>query len=381
MRIAFYAPLKAPDHPVPSGDRRVAQFFLAALRMAGHDVQIASRFRSYDGRGDRMRQARVASIGARLAARFVRRCREAPQTAPELWFTYHVYHKAPDWLGPQIADILRIPYIVAEASDAPKQAARGWARGRVAAERAIRRADAVIGLNPADRECVLPLLRDERRWVAFKPFIDPASYGGKARARAGPPRLIAVAMMRYGDKLASYQILGNALSHLLDLSWSLEVIGDGPARRAVEDALYPFEERVTWAGEIGPMEIARRLGSADLCVWPALNEALGMALLEAQASGVPVVAGATGGVSEIVVHGVTGLLVPPGDALAFARAVRSLLVDRARRATLAEAARHRVRAEHDISSAARRLNAVFEAVFAGNWGVTRETPHSWPVPS
>jgi glycosyltransferase involved in cell wall biosynthesis len=129
------------------------------------------------------------------------------------------------------------------------------------------------------------------------------------------------------------------------------------------------------------MEIARRLGSADLCVWPALNEALGMALLEAQASGVPVVAGATGGVSEIVVHGVTGLLVPPGDALAFARAVRSLLVDRARRATLAEAARHRVRAEHDISSAARRLNAVFEAVFAGNWGVTRETPHSWPVPS
>ncbi len=366
MRIAFYAPLKPPDHPVPSGDRRLAQLFLAALRMAGHDALIASRFRSYDGSGDPLRQARVASVGARVAALFVRRCREAPQTAPELWFTYHLYHKAPDWLGPQIADIFRIPYVVAEVSDAPKQASRGWAAGRRAAEGAIRRADAVIGLNPADRECVLPLLRDARRWVAFKPFIDAEFYAGQARERAGSPRLIAVAMMRYGDKLASYQILGNALWHLLDLRWSLEVIGDGPARREVEDALYPLEGRVTWAGEIGPMEIARRLASADLFVWPALNEAFGMALLEAQASGVPVVAGAAGGVSEIVVHGITGLLVPPSDAPAFAQAVRSLLVDRPRRAAFAEAARHRVRAEHDISSAARRLNSVLDMVTPGS---------------
>src|SRR5438270_5113679 len=373
MRVAFYAPLKPPDHPVPSGDRRVAQLFLAALRMAGHDTLIASRFRSYDGRGDALRQARVAAVGARLATRFVRRCREAPQIAPELWFTYHLYHKAPDWLGPQIADVLRIPYVVAEASDAPKQASRGWVAGHRAAEQAIGRADAVIELNPADRECVLPLLRDARRWVAFKPFIDAASYPGQACVRAGPPRLVAVAMMRYGDKLASYRILGDALSRLLDLPWSLEVIGDGPARRDVEHALYPLEARVTWAGEIAPMEIARRLASADLCVWPALNEAFGMALLEAQASGVPVVAGATGGVSEIVVHGVTGLLVPPSDAAAFARAVRSLLVDRPRRAAFAEAARHRVREAHDMSFAACRLNAVVDAVSRGsreNWAPT-----------
>jgi glycosyltransferase involved in cell wall biosynthesis len=91
-----------------------------------------------------------------------------------------------------------------------------------------------------------------------------------------------------------------------------------------------------------------------------------MALLEAQASGVPVVAGGAGGVSEIVVHGVTGLLVPPSDAPAFARAVRSLLVDCPQRAAFAEAARRRVRAEHDISSAARRLNAVFDFVSPGS---------------
>ena len=365
MRIAFYAPLKSPDHPTPSGDRRVAQLFLAALRLAGHDAFIASRFRSYDARGDELRQNRVAAIGARVAARFIRRCREAPEASPELWFTYHLYHKAPDWLGPQIAHILHIPYIIAEASDAPKQASRSWAAGRQAAERAIRQADAVIGLNQADRECVVPLLRDAWRWIPLKPFIDFAPYSEQLRERAGPARLIAIGMMRYGDKLASYQLLGDALSRMLDLPWSLEVVGDGPARRDVEGALSVLKERVTWLGEIGSTEIAGRLASADLCVWPAVNEAFGMALLEAQASGVPVVAGRGGGVDEVVLPGVTGLLVPPGNAPAFAEAVRCLIIDRPRRAAFAKAARQRVRAEHDLHSAARRLNTVIEMVRPG----------------
>ncbi|MBV9685841.1 MAG: glycosyltransferase family 4 protein [Alphaproteobacteria bacterium] len=362
MRIAFYAPLKPPDHPVPSGDRRVAQLFLSALRVAGHDVFIASRFRSYDRHGDQQRQARVAAVGERLAARLARRWRAAAEAAPELWFTYHLYHKAPDWLGPQIADVLGIPYFLAEASDAPKQASRGWSAGRLAAAKAIRRADAVIGLNRADRECVLPLLQDASRWMPFKPFLDAGFYGHRPCIKSGPPRLITVAMMRHGDKLASYRILGDALSRLLDLPWSLKVIGDGPARPAVEDALYPLGERVTWAGMLGTMEIAKRLASADLYVWPALNEAFGMALLEAQASGMPVVAGGGGGVSEIVASGVTGLLVPPGNAAAFAEAVRSLMADPRRRAAFGEAARQRVRDEHDLASAARRLNAVIDMV-------------------
>jgi glycosyltransferase involved in cell wall biosynthesis len=364
MRIAFYAPLKPPDHPVPSGDRTVAQLFLSALRLTGHDVFIASRFRSYDRYGDQQRQARLAAVGERLITRLARRWRDDPEAAPDLWFTYHLYHKAPDWLGPKIADILGIPYLLAEASDAPKQTSRGWAAGRLAAEKAIRRADAVIGLNPADRECVLPLLRDASRWVPFNPFLDARSYAYRAHMKDERPRLITVAMMRPGDKLASYRILGDALSRLLDLPWSLEVIGDGPARRAVEDALYRVRERVIWAGMLGTVEVAKRLASAHLYVWPAINEAFGMALLEAQASGVPVVAGDGGGVSEVVASGVTGLLVPPADAPAFAEAVRTLIVDRVRRAAFGKAARQRVRDEHDLASAARRLNAVIDMVCA-----------------
>ena len=362
MRIAFYAPLKPPDHPIPSGDRRVAQLFLAALRIAGHDACVASRFRSYEGHGDLTRQIRLAALGARLARRFLRRCLKAPETAPELWFTYHLYHKAPDWLGPVIADALGIPYVVAEASDAPKQALGEWAAGRDAARRAIRRADAVIGLNPADRDCVLPLLRDPWRWVAVTPFLDASSFGRQAREKLGPPRLIAVAMMRYGDKLASYRILGDAMSRLLDLSWSLEVVGDGPARSDVEDALDAVKERVIWAGALASVAIRDRLASADLFVWPALNEAFGMALLEAQASGLPVVAGGGGGVSEIVMPEMTGMLVRPGDAVAFAAAVRSLIIDPGRRAAFAEAAQQRARTKHDLSTAARRLATVIDMV-------------------
>jgi glycosyltransferase involved in cell wall biosynthesis len=358
MRIAFYAPLKSPDHPVPSGDRRVAQLFVTALRAGGHEVFLASRFRSYEGQGDRVRQARLASLGERLAERFLARCRAVQETAPDLWFTYHLYHKAPDLLGPGITKSLAIPYVIAEASDAPKQAHSAWAAGRRAAKRAIQQADAVIGLNPVDRDCVLPLLRDPWRWIAIKPFIDAEAFRKQAPATSRPPRLIVVAMMRYGDKLASYRILGEALASLLDLSWSLEVVGDGPARHEVEYALHPVRERVFWAGAIGAAAVAERLAAADLCVWPALNEAFGMALLEAQASGLPVVAGAGVGLGEIVIPEATGLLVPPGDVSAFSAAVRSLIIDRGRRAALAQAARQRVQAEHDISTAARRLDAM-----------------------
>jgi glycosyltransferase involved in cell wall biosynthesis len=369
MRIAFYAPLKPPDHPVPSGDRQMARLFLAALRCAGHEPALASRFRSFEGRGEPHRQAQLAAFGQKLADRFVSRCRTAQAKAPDLWFTYHIYHKAPDWLGPRVAEALGIPYIVAEASFAPKQAGGAWDRGHRAAEHAIRHADAVIGLNPADRGCVLPLLADPARWVAVKPFLDAGSY--PPRGLAGPPtapssrqpvRLIVVGMMRPGDKLASYRLLGDALSRLGDLDWSLEVVGDGAARQEVAQALALLGDRVAWAGLLDSETLVRHLAAADLCVWPAVNEAFGMALLEAQASGLPVIAGASGGVAQIVAQGITGFLVEPNDAAGFAAAVRHLIVDRGLCASFGEAARRRVLAEHDLPVAARRLASVFDTL-------------------
>jgi glycosyltransferase involved in cell wall biosynthesis len=257
---------------------------------------------------------------------------------------------------------LAIPYVIAEASSAAKQASGPWALGYRAAADAIRRADAVIGLNPTDRTGVLPLLADPARWVAFPPFVEAACFEAPRRGADGPPRLITVAMMRAGDKLASYRLLAEALWRVRDLPWSLDIVGDGPARNAVAAAFAGLGDRLHWRERLDAPALARRLAAADLFVWPALNEAFGMALLEAQASGVPAVAGDCGGVGAILVPGVTGLLVPPGDAEAFAAAVRRLLADPTERARLGAAAWWQVRREHDLPVAARRLAALLGAL-------------------
>ncbi|HEX6442344.1 MAG TPA: glycosyltransferase family 4 protein [Stellaceae bacterium] len=365
MRIAFYAPLKPPDHAVPSGDRRVARLFLDALRLAGHEPFVASRLRSYDGHGDPERQPRLAELGRHEAERLLRRWRKIPGTAPQLWFTYHLYYKAPDWLGPAICKALGIPYVIAEASFAAKRADSSWAISHGAVAAALRTADAVLGLNPADREGVLPLLRDDGRWIAFPPFLDTSVYPLRRCETPSASRLIAVAMMRPGDKLASYRLLGAALGRLLDLSWSLDIIGDGPARREVERVLAPLGARVHYRGELPEDAIPDALAAGYLLVWPALNEAFGMALLEAQAAGLPVVAGASGGISAIVSDGATGLLTPPGDVAAFAAAMRRLILDPEAGTAMGRAAQAKVRAEHDLPQAAERLAAVIDRVTQG----------------
>jgi len=372
MRIAFYAPLKAPDHETPSGDRRVARLLIDALRLAGHEPFLASHLRSFDPIGRAFRQNKLAAHGRQAAGRLIARWRTRPDTAPGLWFTYHLYYKAPDWLGPLVSAALGIPYIVAEASFAPKRAGGPWDIGHRAVEAALRGADRVIGLNTADREAVLPLLAGPCRFLTLPPFLDgqlygavapsPASGKGSGRGLFPPPRLMTVAMMRLGDKLASYRVLGAALVRVLDLDWSLEVIGDGPAHAAVRAALAPLGERVTYAGALREQQIATKLAVADIFVWPAINEAFGMALLEAQASALPVVAGQSGGVGDIIADSVTGLLAPPGDDAAFAAALRTLIADPARRAAMGAAARDKVRREHDLPSAAARLGDIILAL-------------------
>ena len=362
MRVAFYAPLKPPEHLVASGDRRIARLFLRALKRAGHQPFVASRLRSFDGGGDARHQARVAAQGQRTVERLIRQWRERPDAAPDLWFTYHLYYKAPDWLGPAVSAALGIPYVVAEASYAAKRAHGAWATGHRAVGLALRRADAVIGLNSADRDGVIPLLRDPSRWLAMPPFLDASAYPVRQPVRRETPRLIAVAMMRHGDKLASYRLLGAALGRLLDLPWSLDIVGDGPARGEVEQALAALGARVRFRGALDEPGVAAALAQTDIFVWPAVNEAFGMALLEAQASGLPVVAGACGGVGDIVVPDVTGFLAPAGDIGAFAAAAQHLMLDPAARNAMGIAAAQKVRREHDLPAAARDLAALIDTL-------------------
>ena len=373
MRLAFYAPLKPPDHPVPSGDRRVAQQILAALADAGHEVEIAARLRSFDGSGDLTRQTKLAGIAARLAGRYVHRIYGRPYARrPEAWVTYHLYYKAPDWIGPRVAATLDIPYVVIEASVAGKRAGGPWSLGHQATIAALARAAAVVSLNPADEPGIAPHVRAPTRLHRLKPFLDSRPYAAAAHERASHrvrvarrygldpdrPWLLAVAMMRPGDKLESYKVLGESLALLTAHPWSLLVVGDGPARDQVRAALAPVGERVAFAGPLDDAELGPAYAAADLYVWPAVNEAFGMAILEAQAAGLPVVAGDSGGVGEIVAHGRTGALVRPRDAAALAAAIEPLLADPARRSRWSQNALAKVAVEHDRAVAARVLGHV-----------------------
>ena len=371
-RIAFYAPLKPPDHPVPSGDRMMARALIAALTLAGHEVTIVSRFRTYDA-GDPARQTRLRDAGARLVERLLRRFARA--ASPELWFTYHLYHKAPDWLGPAVAARLRIPYFVVEASFAPKQAGGKWDLGHRAVADAIGRADRVFQPNPLDAECVRPLLRSQDRLVLLRPFLDVAQFRGRggirAQARAHfarahgldpqEPLLLTVAMMRADQKLASYRCLADALSELQDLPWRLIIAGEGPAEPQVRAAFARLGERTVWFGALDRGSLRRLYEAADLFVWPAIKEAWGMALLEAQAAGLPVVAGRSSGVATIIADRETGLLPPMGDAGTFAAAVRSLLLDPRSLEQMRAAALRRTECHHDIRVAAELLDTHIRA--------------------
>jgi len=361
MRVAFYAPMKPPGHPVPSGDRRMARLLIEALRRGGHEVGVASRLRSWDPGLDPARPARIEALGARIADRLVRRWRAADR--PDLWFTYHLYHKAPDWLGPPVAAALGIPYVAAEASHAPRRAEGPWAAGHRAAAAAIQRAAALITFSERDAAGLSALVPAERI-VRLQPFLDAAPFAAAPRRPADPPRLLAIGMMREGDKERSYALLADALRRLGDRCWTLAVVGDGPARSRIEPLYDP--NRTVFRGAVPPESLPEVLADADLFVWPAINEAFGMALLEAQAAGLPAVAGAAGGdgggVAAILRDGETGLLVPPDDAGAFADAVAALLDDPARRRAMGEAARANILARHDIAAAAAILNRTLQAV-------------------
>ena len=99
-------------------------------------------------------------------------------------------------------------------------------------------------------------------------------------------------------------------------------------------------------------------------MWPAVNEAYGMALLEAQAAGLPVVSCAQRGVPDVVVDGETGILVKDRDFEALARALRGLLLDRERRRALGQAASAFVLRERSLEMAAGRLSQALHKLAA-----------------
>ncbi len=378
MNIAFYAPLKPPTSPTPSGDRLIGRLFMQALRAGGHDVALISTFRSYERHGNEARQKDLAARGREHAKQLCARLSTmAPQQRPQLMFTYHLYHKAPDWIGPAVAKCLSIPYVVAEASFAPKQAAGPWAAGHEEVARTLSQADLVIGLNPQDKPCVTPLLRTANRYQAYRPFIDcslfdgPMKHAEQTRARLNvsygltdpdAPLLFTAAMMRKGNKLNSFLLLARALTKLPRRNWTLMIAGGGPEEAKARAAFAPFGSRIIWTGLLDGEALRDHYGAADLFVWPAIREVMGMSVLEAQAAGTAVLLGDAPGVLPLVHEGHSAMIVAENDSTAFGDGVAALLDDKERCCTMGHEGARYVRAHHGITAASAQLNTMLGAL-------------------
>jgi glycosyltransferase involved in cell wall biosynthesis len=142
----------------------------------------------------------------------------------------------------------------------------------------------------------------------------------------------------------------------------LLVVGDGPLRPRLEQltAELGIGERVLFAGQRSGPEVPRLLGAMDIFVLPSHKEALPIALLEAMATGLPVVATRVGGVPEIVEDGENGILVPPAAPEAIEGALRTLARDTAMAERLGRAARAHIEAEFTLDRMTRRVEGIYE---------------------
>ena len=146
----------------------------------------------------------------------------------------------------------------------------------------------------------------------------------------------------------------------------LMLIGSGPLEAEIREATAKagLEKQVIMIAAMPYEQALRHVAAADLYVSPSLQEGFGMAVAEAMALGVPVAGTAVDGVLRLVEDGVSGLLVPPGDAEALANAIARVLQNRELRQRLGRAAAERIQTHFSPAAIAERWEGHFDKLLA-----------------
>lgn len=198
--------------------------------------------------------------------------------------------------------------------------------------------------------------------------VDPTAFQPRGDVRQGPLRIVAVGTLH---EVKGQTHLIDACRRLVerDVAFSCRIVGGGPDRDmlAARIADLGLGERVTLAGQMTSGAVAEELAAADVLVAPSVptrggkREGIPVVLMEAMATGLPVVASRLSGIPELVTDGVDGLLVPPGEAEAIADALERLASDPDLRRTLGNAGRATILRGFDIDRNAALLIQRFEA--------------------
>jgi N-acetyl-alpha-D-glucosaminyl L-malate synthase BshA len=241
----------------------------------------------------------------------------------------------------------------------------------------IRESDAVTTPSVYLRRVTMEEFGIANRIDVVPNFVDPARFdpgggcpGASRWARPGERILVHVSNFRPLKRVLDVlRVFHRVHERLADTR--LLMVGDGPDRALAEQYCrdHGFCEAVTFIGNL-PMVEEVLLG-AHLFLFASETESFGLAILEAMAAGVPVVAARVGGVPEVVVEGETGYLLPVGDVEGMAEAALGLLTDEERRCRFAAAARRRAVEEFSEEEMVARYREIYQRVLAGTGGPAR----------
>jgi glycosyltransferase involved in cell wall biosynthesis len=187
------------------------------------------------------------------------------------------------------------------------------------------------------------------------------------RSSSGPATVLFVGRL-VERKGVPYLI--EAMSLLRDRSIRLVIVGEGPERATLEGAARRLEiaDHVEFRGKISAAELQAAYAQAAAFVLPSVfdargdTEGLGVVALEAMNHGTPVVASRIGGIPDVVEDGVSGLLVPPGDAAALAAALRRVIDEPGLARKLGEAGRRRLHEQFSWEAITARWGAVYSSL-------------------
>lgn len=203
------------------------------------------------------------------------------------------------------------------------------------------------------------------RWAALPTWarlhvvhcgIEPERYE-EATPMPESDRLELVVIGRFVEQKGQ-MLLVRAMQEVSDIDVHLTLVGDGPMRPALEAAIAEagLGDRITLTGWIDEAGVEAALERSHAMAMPSLAEGLPMVAMEAMAMGRPVIGTYIAGFPELVLPGENGWLVPAGDALAFAEAIRDLAaMPQNKRVEMGLAGRKRALARHDVNDQAARL--------------------------
>jgi glycosyltransferase involved in cell wall biosynthesis len=241
-----------------------------------------------------------------------------------------------------------------------------WQRFDWAGRRALAGARAVVAISEETARRAAPFLPRGCRVRVVQPGIEPPLESGEVDrgllARAGERFVLVVGRMVGRERYKGHDELLAALARLARSGSParLVVAGDGGDRARLERlaAELGVAGRTLFAGAVSPATLTALYRRAALFAMPSRLEGFGLVFVEAMAAGAPCVALAGTAPAEIVVDGETGLLVPPDDVAALARALDALLADPERARALGAAGRARYEREYTAEAFERRFEPV-----------------------